>query len=62
VLTSGILVFIPTCAAVGISLSAIDVGMVAFARERGSAGAAGPLLALFATGSRLADLAYGARQ
>jgi hypothetical protein len=62
VLASGILAFILTCAAVGISLSVVDVGMVAFARERGSAGAAGPLLDLFATSSRLADLAYGARQ
>ena len=62
VLTPGILVLILTCAAVGISLSVIDVGMVAFARERGSPGAAGPLLALLATGSMLAGLAYGARQ
>jgi MFS family permease len=38
------------------------LGMVAFARERGSPGAAGPLLALFATGSMLAGLAYGARE
>jgi MFS family permease len=36
--------------------------MVAFARERGSASMAGPLLALFATGSMLAGLAYGARE
>ncbi|MDP9440519.1 MAG: hypothetical protein M3P49_17565, partial [Actinomycetota bacterium] len=62
VLTSGLLVLILTCGAVGISLSVIDVGMVAFARERGSPGAAGPLLALFATGSMLAGLAYGARE
>jgi MFS family permease len=62
VLTPGLLVLILTCAAVGISLSVIDVGMVAFARERGSPGAAGPLLALFATGSMLAGLAYGARE
>ena len=62
VLSSGLLVLILTCGAVGISLSVIDVGMVAFARERGSPGAAGPLLALFATGSMLAGLAYGARQ
>ena len=61
-LTPGLLVLILTCAAVGIALSVIDVGIVAFARERGSAGAAGPLLALFATGSMLAGLAYGARE
>ena len=61
VLSPGLMVLALSCAAVGISLSVIDVGMVAFARERGSAGAAGPLLALFATGSMLAGLAYGAR-
>ncbi len=61
VLSPGLLVLILTCAAVGIALSVIDVGMVAFAREQGSAGAAGPLLALFAAGSMLAGLAYGAR-
>jgi MFS family permease len=62
VLSPGLLVLILTCAAVGIALSVIDVGMVAFAREQGSAGAAGPLLALFAAGSMLAGLAYGARE
>ena len=60
VLSPGILIL--ACAAFGIALSVIDVGMVAFARERGSAGAAGLLLALFATGSMLACLAYGARE
>ena len=62
VLSPGLVVLILSCAAMGFSLSVIDVGMVAFARERGSAGAAGPLLALFATGSMLAGLAYGARE
>lgn len=62
VLSPGLLVLILTCVALGIVLSVIDLGMVAFARERGSAGAAGPLLALFATGSMLAGLAYGARE
>ena len=61
-LSPGLLVLVLACVAVGIVLSVIDVGMVAFARERGSAGAAGPLLALFATGSMLAGLAYGARE
>ena len=61
VLSPGLMVLILACAAMGVSLSVIDVGMVAFARERGSAGAAGLLLALFATGSMLAGLAYGAR-
>ena len=61
VLSPGLMVLILSCAAIGFSLSVIDVGMVAFARERGSAGAAGPLLALFATGSMLAGLAYGTR-
>lgn len=62
VISSGLLVLILSCAAAGISLSVIDLGMVAFARERGSAGAAGLLLALFATGSMIAGLAYGARE
>ena len=62
VLSPGLLVLILACAAAGVALSVIDVGMVAFAREQGSAGTAGPLLALFATGSMLAGLAYGARE
>jgi MFS family permease len=62
VLSPRLLVLIFSCVAAGVALSVIDVGMVAFARERGSAGAAGPLLALFATGSMLAGVAYGARQ
>ena len=61
-LSPGILVLIFVCGALGVALSVIDLGMVAFARERGVAGAAGPLLALFATGSMLAGLAYGARE
>ena len=62
VLSPGLLVLIFACAAAGVALSVIDVGMIAFTRERGSAGAAGPLLALFAAGSMLAGLAYGARE
>ncbi len=61
-ISPGLLVFILSCAAAGVALSVIDVGMIAFAREQGSAGAAGPLLALFAAGSMLAGLAYGARE
>lgn len=56
------MVLVLSCVAVGVVLSVVDLGMVAFARERGSAGAAGPLLALFATGSMLAGLAYGGRE
>jgi len=62
VLSPGLLVLIFSCAAAGVALSVVDVGMVAFARERGSASMAGPLLALFATGSMLAGLAYGTRE
>ena len=62
VLSPGLIVLILAGVAIGTVLSVIDLGMVAFARERGVAGAAGPLLALFATGSMLAGLAYGARE
>lgn len=60
--SSGLWVLVLACVAVGIVLSIIDVGMVAFARERGTPVAAGWLLALFATGSMLAGLAYSARE
>lgn len=57
----GLVILVLSCVAIGAGLSIIDVGMVAFARERGVAGAAGPLLALFAAGSMVSGLAYGAR-
>ena len=45
---------------VGVLFGTVEVGMVAFAEERGSSSGAGVLLALVALGSALAGLAYGA--
>jgi MFS family permease len=57
----GLLVLVATLVAVGAIFGAVDVAMVAFAEEAGSSGAVGPLLALYAAGSLVAGLAYGAR-
>lgn len=45
---------------VGVLFGTVEVGLVAFAEERGSAGSAGVLLALVAGGSAAAGLIYGA--
>jgi len=45
---------------IGVLFGTVEVGMVAFAEERGSASGAGFLLALVAGGSAIAGLAYGA--
>lgn len=45
---------------VGVLFGTVEVGMVAFAQERGSTSGSGLLLALVAGGSALAGLAYGA--
>ncbi|KGM11171.1 MFS transporter [Cellulomonas bogoriensis] len=50
-----------TFVGMGAVLGATDVATVAFAREQGSPAAAGPVLAVFALGSLLAGLGYGAR-
>jgi MFS family permease len=39
----------------------VDVAMVAFAREEGAPAAAGVLIGLFATGSLVAGVVYGAK-
>lgn len=57
----GVRVLVASLVAVGTLLGAVTVAVVAFAEEEGSPGAAGPLLALFSTGSLVAGLAYGAR-
>ncbi len=57
----GVAVLATTMAFVGVVFGSVEVGMVAFAGDRGSEGAAGPLLALVALGSAAAGLAYGAR-
>ena len=46
---------------VGAIFGAADVATIAFAREQGSPGAAGPVLAVFAAGSLVAGLAFGSR-
>jgi MFS family permease len=45
----------------GAIFGSVEVALVAFAEERGSPGAAGLLVSLFALGSLVAALAYGAR-
>lgn len=45
---------------IGVLFGTVEVGMVAFAEERGSTSGAGFLLALVAGGSAIAGLAYGA--
>ncbi|UGY94834.1 MFS transporter [Streptomyces gobiensis] len=57
--TRGVATLLTVHAALGVFLGAVDVGIVAFATERGSAGAAGVLLALVAVGSLAAGLVYG---
>lgn len=57
----GMVVLALVFAAVGAIFGATDVATVAFAEEHGSKGSAGAILAVFATGSLLSGLAYGAR-
>ena len=46
---------------VGAVFGATDVATLAFAKEQGSPGAAGPVLAVFAAGSLIAGLLFGSR-
>ncbi|ABW14342.1 putative ABC transporter, permease protein [Parafrankia sp. EAN1pec] len=46
---------------IGIAFGGVDVSMVAFAREEGLAAVGGVLLGLFAAGSAVSGLVYGAR-
>ncbi len=57
----GLRVLVAALVGVGAIFGAVDVAMVAFAEEAGSPGVVGPLLALFAVGSLVAGLTYGAR-
>jgi MFS family permease len=59
--TPGLRVLVATFVAAGTIFGTLDIAMVAFAGQLGSPGAAGLLLALVATGSLLAGLAYGSR-
>ncbi|QIN84659.1 MFS transporter [Rubrobacter tropicus] len=56
----GMWVVVAVFAAFGAFLAAVDIGVVAFAREQGSPAAAGLLLALVGAGSLVSGLAYGA--
>ncbi|MDP9379584.1 MAG: MFS transporter [Chloroflexota bacterium] len=58
----GLRVLIAAFVGAGTIFGSINVAMVALAAERGVPGASGLLLALFALGSLLAGLVYGARQ
>jgi MFS family permease len=58
----GVRTLVAATAPVGFALGATEVTMTAFASDHGSRPAAGALLALWATGSGLGGLAYGARE
>jgi MFS family permease len=57
----GVRTLVAATAPVGFALGATEVTMTAFASHHGSRAAAGALLALWAVGSALGGLAYGAR-
>lgn len=57
----GMVVLAVVFVAMGAIFGATDVATVAFAEEQGSKGTAGVILAVFALGSMLSGLAYGAR-
>ena len=56
----GLLVVIGVFLGIGAVFGLIEVSVVALARDHGDPGAAGPMLGLWATGSLLAGIAYGA--
>jgi hypothetical protein len=56
----GLRVLAGVFAALGAIFGAVDVALVAFAREEGAPAAAGALIALFAVGSLVAGVLYGA--
>lgn len=56
-----LLAIIAVMVAMGVVFGVIDVGAVAFTAEQGSPGSATFVLALFATGSALSGLVFGAR-
>jgi MFS family permease len=58
----GVRTLVATCAPVGFALGATEVTMTAFASDHGARAAAGVLLALWAAGSGLGGVAYGARE
>jgi MFS family permease len=58
----GVRTIVAATAPIGFALGATEVTMTAFASDHGSRAAAGALLALWAVGSGLGGLAYGARE
>jgi MFS family permease len=62
ILIPGMPVMVLVFVAMGMIFGAMEVSTVAFAEELGSKGLSGVVLAVFALGSMLAGLAYGARQ
>jgi MFS family permease len=58
----GVRTLVAATAPVGFALGATEVTMTAFAFDHGSRAAAGALLALWAVGSAVGGLAYGARE
>jgi MFS family permease len=58
----GVRTLVAGIAPVGFALGATEVTMTAFAAHHGSRAAAGALLAVWATGSAIGGLAYGARE
>ncbi|HEX7299853.1 MAG TPA: MFS transporter [Solirubrobacteraceae bacterium] len=58
----GVRTLVATIAPVGFALGATEVTMTAFAADHGSRAAAGALLAVWAAGSGVGGLAYGARE
>lgn len=60
--SGGMRVLVVVFVAVGAIFGATDVATVAFAEEQGNKGLAGVVLAVFALGSMVSGLAYGARR
>jgi MFS family permease len=58
----GVRTIVAATAPIGFALGATEVTMTAFATDHGSRAAAGALLALWAVGSGVGGLAYGARE
>lgn len=58
---AGMRVIVATFVGLGVIFGSVEVALVAFAKERGSPGAAGVLISLFAVGSLIAALVYGSR-
>ena len=56
----GLTVIVAVFLGIGAVFGLIEVSVVALARDHGQAGAAGPMLGLWASGSLLAGIAYGA--